>query len=71
MLFVLACSFPAFTSLAKNSAVEYDFNAMPQPVPLTAKWGDTNYNIWSGSAVKGDDGKYHLFYSRWLRKLGH
>ena len=44
---------------------------MIQPVPLTAKWADPEYNIWCGSAVKGDDGRFHLFYSRWPRKLGH
>ena len=59
------------TGCASTNVVEYDFNAMLQPVPLSAKWADTNYNIWCGSAVKGDDGKYHLFYSRWPRKLGH
>ena len=52
-------------------AEEYDFNAMLQPVPVTAKWIDPEYNIWCGSAVKGDDGQYHMFYSRWLRQLTH
>ena len=27
--------------------------------------------IWCGSMVRGEDGKYHLFYSRWPRKFGH
>jgi hypothetical protein len=27
-------------------------------------------SIWGGSLVKGDDGHYHLFYSRWPKKLG-
>jgi hypothetical protein len=56
---------------AATNVVEYGFAAMLQPVPLTAKWADTNFNIWCGSAVKGDDAKYHLFYSRWPRALGH
>lgn len=56
---------------AATNAADYDFAAMLQPVPLTAKWTDTNYNIWCGSEVKGGDGKYHLFYSRWPRQLGH
>jgi len=50
---------------------EYNLAAMLQPVPTTAKWGDPNYNIWCGSVIKGEDGKYHLFYSRWPRRLGH
>lgn len=61
---------PAEVSAA-TSAGEYDFHAMLQPVPLTAKLADPEYDIWCGSAVRGDDGKYHLFYSRWPRKLGH
>ncbi len=48
-----------------------DFNAMIQPVPLTAKFSDTNFNIWCGSAIQSEDGKCHLFYSRWPRALGH
>jgi len=51
--------------------VENNVNAMLQPVPHTAKWADTNYNIWCGSEIKGDEGKYHLFNSRWPRKFGH
>lgn len=51
-------------------AREYDFEAMLEPVPATAKMANPDYNIWCGTAVKGDDGKYHLFYSRWPRKLG-
>ena len=42
-----------------------DLGAMVQPVPLSAKFTDPNYHIWCGSCVKGPDGKYHLFYSRW------
>lgn len=50
---------------------DYNFNAMMRPVPATAKFADPDYNIWCGSAVKGDDDKYHMFYSRWPRGLGH
>ena len=48
-----------------------DFHAMLQPVPATAKFEDPDYYIWCGTLVKGDDGTYHLFYSRWPRRLGH
>lgn len=53
---------------AKN---EWDFYALLQPVPTTAKFSDPDFNIWCGSAIRGDDGKFHLYYSRWPRKLGH
>jgi len=62
-----ALALPAST----NTTAGYDFNAMLQPVPATAKFADPDFNIWCGSAVKGDDGTYHMFYSRWPRKLGH
>jgi hypothetical protein len=41
-----------------------------QPVPATAKFEDPDYYIWCGSMAKGDDGRYHLFYSRWPRRHG-
>ena len=63
--------FASLAVRAGNVPVDYDFNAMLKPVPATARWSDNNYNIWCGSAIRGDDGKYHIFYSRWPRKLGH
>jgi hypothetical protein len=57
--------------LGSTNASEYDFAAVLQPVPVTARFEDTHFNIWCGSAVKGDDRQFHLFYSRWPRALGH
>ncbi|MBI4978961.1 MAG: glycoside hydrolase family protein [Spirochaetes bacterium] len=48
-----------------------DFHALLKPAPMTAKFIDPDYYIWCGTMMKGDDGMYHLFYSRWPRKLGH
>jgi len=50
---------------------DLDLGAMLQPVPTNAVFRSAEFNIWCGSMVKGDDGQYHLFYSRWPRKLGH
>lgn len=47
------------------------FSQRLQPVPAQAKFIDPDYFIWGGSMVEGDDGKYHLFYSRWEKKHGH
>ena len=71
-LFLLAL-FPSLPTWAQTSAAaqaEVDFAAMIQPVPLNAKFSDPDYYIWCGTLVKGDDAKYHLFYSRWPRRLG-
>jgi len=48
-----------------------NFADMIQPAPATARFADPEYNIWCGTAVRGPEGKYHLFYSRWPRRLGH
>ncbi|TXE12102.1 hypothetical protein FUA26_06785 [Seonamhaeicola algicola] len=29
-----------------------------------------NITVWGGSAIKGEDGLYHMFYSRWKKNLG-
>lgn len=50
---------------------DFDFAAMIQPVPATAKFADLDFNIWCGAGIKGDDGKCHMFYSRWPRPFGH
>lgn len=53
------------------SAQDFDVAKWIQPVPETARFGLPDYMVWCGSMVKGDDGKYYLFYSRWPRSSGH
>lgn len=50
---------------------DLDFSRWLQPVPAGAVFENPDWCIWCGSAVQGDDGKYHLFYSRWPSRLGH
>lgn len=38
--------------------------------PLSAKFESDTQSIWGGSLVKGDDGLYHMYYSRWPKALG-
>ncbi|MBI4892474.1 MAG: family 16 glycosylhydrolase [Acidobacteria bacterium] len=56
---------------AQSQPAQPDISRMIRPLPETAKFSDPDYYIWCGSAVRGDDGKYHLYYSRWPRALGH
>ncbi len=35
-----------------------------------SKFEDDKWSIWGGSVVKGEDGLYHMFYSRWEKELG-
>ena len=50
---------------------ELNLREMIQPIPLSAKFINDSSYIWCGTMVKSDtDRKYHLFYSRWSKKLG-
>jgi hypothetical protein len=55
---------------AANATDSLDLGAMVQPVPLDSKFAQPGYFVWCGAPVRGTDGKYHLFYSRWPVKKG-
>jgi hypothetical protein len=48
-----------------------DLSQWIQPLRETSVFSDPDFNIWCGSVVEGDDGKFHMFYSRWPRANGH
>jgi hypothetical protein len=58
------------TSDTQNN-IPLDFKSLLQPVPSSAKFIDPDYFIWGGSMIEGQEGKYHLFYSRWPKEFGH
>ncbi|MDV7185893.1 glycoside hydrolase family protein [Lutibacter sp. TH_r2] len=39
-------------------------------VALKSKFENDSISIWGGSITKGNDGLYHMFYSRWKKDLG-
>ncbi len=41
------------------------------PAPKSSKFEDPAYYIWCGSTIKGDDGLWHMYYSRWPRAYHH
>ena len=63
----------AFSMIASTLAApgDYDFTKMIQPAPASAKFEDPGHIVWCGTAVRDDEGKYHMLYSRWPRELGH
>jgi len=65
----IAISFLLFTFLAQSQDI--DVSKWIQPVPASSKFGLDSFMVWCGSAVKGNDGKYYLFYSRWPRASTH
>ncbi|MGJ8693867.1 MAG: glycoside hydrolase family protein [Thalassotalea sp.] len=58
-------------TVKENTKQDINFNQLLQPVPEYAKFIDPDYYIWGASMVKGKQGKYHLFYSRWKKEHGH
>ncbi|NUP99482.1 MAG: glycosyl hydrolase family 43, partial [Armatimonadetes bacterium] len=38
------------------------------PAPRKGGYRQADYWVWCGSPIRGDDGRYHLFASRWPRK---
>lgn len=50
---------------------EFNLSERVTTVPIESVFKDSLWNIWCGSMIKGDDGKFHLFYSRWPRQVGH
>jgi len=40
-----------------------------QPIGEENIFRSKNHHHWGGSIIKGNDGKYHLFYARWKRNL--
>lgn len=53
-----------------EAAADLDLAAQLQPVPASSVFEDSGYFVWCGTMVRGDDGRYHLYYSRWSKTLG-
>lgn len=51
-------------------AQDLDLGARVQPLPAANRFSVDGYFVWCGAPIKGPDGKYHLFYSRWPVKDG-
>ena len=56
-----------------NSTVfdHIDFSQKILPIASDNIFSDSTFNIWCGSVIKGKNGKYYMFYSRWPRVYGH
>lgn len=48
-----------------------DLSALVQPVPESNRFVLPDYNVWCGSMVRGNNGKYYLLYARWPKANGH
>ncbi|MCL7762569.1 glycoside hydrolase family protein [Polaribacter sp. Z014] len=59
-----------FTISCKGQKESTDFKIELGEVALKSKFVSDTMSIWGGSIVKGDDGLYHMYYSRWKKELG-
>jgi hypothetical protein len=50
-------------------AAERSLLSRIRPAPVDGGYIDPDYWVWCGSPIKGEDGRYHLFASRWKREL--
>lgn len=51
--------------------IDFPFYKLKQPVPPHSELKEENYDTWGGSMIRSDDGRYHLYYSRWPKEGGH
>jgi hypothetical protein len=69
LLFFMAALF--LSSLAAQDAGGgLNLGERVRPLPGANRFGLKDCFVWCGAPVKGADGKYHLFYSRWPVKVG-
>ncbi len=47
-----------------------DFHSRLLPANYESGFRQNDYWVWCGSSIKGDDGKYHIFASRWSNSTG-
>lgn len=60
----------ALFSLVNLPAQDLDLGNRVQALPSANRFSLPDHFVWCGAPVKGPDGRYHLFYSRWPVKAG-
>ena len=50
---------------------DLNINARLDVVQDNQIFANDGYFVWGGSTIKGDDGKYHMFYARWNGGFGN
>lgn len=74
-ILVTSCQQKSKESKKANNSPEVKvgdhFKIVLGTVSKEAVFRDANdMTVWGASAIKGDDGLYHMFYSRWKKELG-
>jgi hypothetical protein len=64
-VWALPANYRSPEGLAADKDMSLDLGGRVQPVPLDSKFSQPGYFVWCGAPIRGADGKYHLYYSRW------
>lgn len=59
-----------FNCIKAQGKDDLDLSKMIQPADSSFFVKDVEYYNWCNSVIKGEDGLYHLFFSRWPKKIG-
>ena len=62
---IVCCLFSACRQTQKTVPDNIDLKELIEPVGTDNIFKTEGYYNWGGSIIKGQDGLYHLFYSRW------
>ncbi len=60
--------FPCLKSVGQSRPDTLFFKDRLQPITEANIFKDAGYFQWCSSIIRGDDGQYHLFYSRWKKE---
>lgn len=66
-VFVASCLLMATSVYAEDAP---DYRIEFGRVALQSVFKNDRMSVWGGSLVKGDDGLYHMYYSRWPKPMG-
>lgn len=70
LTFVMCVCCAAAMHAQETSARGASYTLHPGKADINSVLKSADYYTWGASPVKGDDGKYHLFYSRWKKEYG-
>ncbi len=68
LLVAISFLFASEQGKAQKAETQTNLGTMLQPISEVGIFRDTEFFNWGSSIIKGEDGKYHMFYARWPRK---
>jgi len=67
--FLVSLVLTAACPLFSQTVISDDFHSRLLPAPRNGGFTQDDYWVWGSSVIKGEDNRYHMFVSRWLKYL--